>query len=136
MTSDNGPLITAALAAARLRAARTALLALHKVILDAERLRYEQARDRIDNTQELLRLVMDDPWFAWLRPLAGLIVQADERLADGVPVQPADVEAFVEQVRGLLRLDLGGPKFRERYQQLLQEEPDVVVAHGKVLAMV
>ena len=78
---------------------------------------------------------MDDPWFAWLRPLAGLIVQADERLADDAPVQPADVEAFVTQIRGLLRLDLGGQTFREQYQRLLQEVPDVVVAHGRVLAL-
>jgi len=127
--------VVAALAAARLRALRTALLTLHKSILDAERRRYERAHGRIEGPHEALRLVMHDPWFAWLRPLANLIVAADERLADEAPVTPADVERVGEHVRGLLQLELGGDGFRTEYQRTLQETPEVVIAHGKVLAL-
>jgi hypothetical protein len=127
--------VVAALAAAKLRALRTTLLTLHKAVLDAERQRYERAHGRIESAHEALRLAMHDPWFAWLRPLANLIVAADERLADEAPVSPADVERVSEHVRGLLQLNLAGDTFRTEYQRTLQETPDVVVAHGKVLAL-
>ena len=114
---------------------RTALLTLHKAVLDAERRRYERAHGRIENAHQALRLVMDDPWFAWLRPLANLIVATDERLADDAPVTPADVDRVSEHVRGLLQLSLGGDGFRTEYQRTLQDTPEVVIAHGKVRAL-
>ena len=132
---ESESLVAAALAAAKLRAMRTALLALHKAALDAERERYERAHCRIASPHEALRLAIDDPWFAWLRPLANLIVAADERLADDAPVTPGDVERLSTHIRGLLQLSLGGDGFRTEYQRTLQETPDVVIAHGKVMAV-
>ena len=35
----------------------------------------------IQTTQQHLQLLMEHPSFAWLRPLSGLIVRIDERLA-------------------------------------------------------
>ena len=58
------------------------MLALHKAALDAERGRYEQAHGPIGGPQQVLRLVMDDPFFAWLRPLSDFVIQADIRLSD------------------------------------------------------
>src|SRR4029434_1345099 len=98
--------IAAALAAAKYRALRTALLTLHKAVLDAERLRYERAHGPIENPGQALRLVMEDPWFTWLQPLAELIIQADERLAVDVPVDAAHLRAVRVHVRGLLPVDL------------------------------
>jgi len=60
---------------------RTALLRLHKTLLDFEREGYERARGKIDNSYAFLQLVMSDPWFAWLRQLSELIVEMDELLA-------------------------------------------------------
>jgi hypothetical protein len=74
--------LTAAMTVARLRALRTGVLALHKAALDAERARYEQAHGPIGGPQQVLRLVMDDPFFAWLRPLSDFVIQADIRLSD------------------------------------------------------
>jgi hypothetical protein len=83
---------------------------------------------------QVLRIVMQHEWFAWLRPLSALIVQADERLAAEEPVRPEDVEAFRDETRGLLQRDLGGAAFREKYQRILQASPDVVIAHGRLAA--
>ena len=127
--------VTAALAAAKFRAVRTGLLTLHKAILDAERRRYERANGPVEHPGHALRLVMDDPWFAWLRPIAALIVQADERLAVDAPLTAAEVLAFGQHVRGLLQLDLGGPDFHDAYLRTLQDVPDVVVAHARVLSL-
>jgi hypothetical protein len=127
--------VAAALAAARYRAIRTGLLTLHKAVLDAERRRYERAHGPIENPGHALRLVMEDPWFAWLRPLAELIIQADERLATDVPLEPADVRTLGVTVRGLLHFDFGGSSFHDAYLRTLQDVPDVVVAHAHVVSL-
>ena len=120
---------------AKYRAVRMGLLGLHKAVLDAERRRYERTHGPVEGTQHVLRLVMTDSWFAWLRPMAALIVQADERLATDEPIAPADVKALSDQVRGLLQQDLGGPAFRDAYQRILQDVPDAVIAHAQVVKL-
>jgi hypothetical protein len=52
---------------------RIKLLHLHKLLLDTERIRYEQVRGQISNS-ELLQLVIDHDQFAWLHRLSELIV--------------------------------------------------------------
>jgi hypothetical protein len=84
---------------------------------------------------QTLSIVLHDPFFAWLRPLSSLIVQLDERLAAEQPVQPADFDAFREQTRSLLQKNLDGPGFGEEYRRVLQASPDVVIAHGRVSAL-
>src|SRR5690349_7479323 len=128
--------LTQALAMARVRAIRLALLDLHKALLDEERRRYERAHGRIESAQEALRLVLQDPWFRWLAPLASVIVQMDERLADDTPFKSAEADVFAERVRSLLIREGGDPKFREEYHRALQEAPEVVVAHGRVVRLV
>jgi hypothetical protein len=126
-------LLAGVLAVARLRAIRTALLPLHKALIDAERARYERIHGRVENAHRALKLVIADPWFAWLRPMADLIVQIDERLADNsTPVRTDEVDTFVAQVRGLIQGDGSDPAFQEGYRRWLQEAPDVVMAHARL----
>ncbi|MCC7009469.1 MAG: hypothetical protein IT184_11690 [Acidobacteria bacterium] len=127
-------LIERALAVARVRAVRDALLALHKTLIDAERQRYERANGRIEGAQAALRLVLEDLWFRWLSPLATAIVQIDERLADeSAPLDAAQGDTYLERVRHLLH-DADGP-FVAEYHRALQETPDVVVAHARVMSL-
>jgi hypothetical protein len=133
---STGDAVASALAVARLRAIRTALLQLHKSVLDAERFRFERARGRrIEGPAEALRLVLQDNAFAWLRPLSELIVQLDTRLAEDVEVQTSEVVEMADQARGLLQRDAGGSLFHDAYRRLLQDAPEVVVAHGRVTAL-
>ena len=125
---------TAAIAAARLRAIRTHLLPLHRAVLDYERGQFEMIHGSMGGPHEVLRIVMQHEWFAWLRPLSALIVQVDERLAGDTPVLPADVLAFRNETRSLLQSDRGGVQFQDRYQRALQASPEVVIAHGKLIA--
>lgn len=127
--------LAGALAAAKLRAIRTGLLALHKVVLDVERRRYERVHGRIESAGEVLQLVLRDPWFAWLRPLAELIVQADERLADDKPVRVEEADAYTTRVLALLQQDGGGAQFRTEYQRSLQDVPEIVIAHAQIIAL-
>jgi hypothetical protein len=127
--------IAAALAAAKLRAVRTALLALHKSLIDTERGRYARTHGPVDGPHRLLQLVLRDPWFAWLRPIAELIVQGDQRLADDRPIDMSETDAYAAQVLGLLQQEGGGADFRREYQRSLQETPEVVVAHAAVVRL-
>lgn len=127
-------LVPGALAAARLRALRMALLTLHKTLLDHERLRYERTHGRIESAGQALHLVMNDPWFAWLRPMSALVVQADEKLDDDRGVSASDVAAFGAQIRDLLQGPGGGPDFLPAFQRVLQEAPEAVMAQGQLTA--
>jgi len=133
---STGEAMASALAAARLRAIRTALLHLHKAVLDAELVRFQRARGRrIEGPGEALKLALEDSAFAWLRPLSELIVQLDTRLAEEADVRESEVRAIAAQTRALLHDAAGGPAFHEPYRRLLQDAPEVVVAHGRVTSL-
>src|SRR3954471_15371837 len=83
--------------------ARNSLLALHKLLLELERVRYERANGRITDMFQLLNLTINDPAFAWLRPLSALIVQIDERMDDkDAGMTSAQVKAMQREIRELL----------------------------------
>jgi hypothetical protein len=127
----NDPVVAKALAVARVRALRLRLLALHKTLIDSERRRYERQHGRIENPHAALRLVLDAPAFQWLHPLAEVIVQMDEKLAEEGTIDVMESEAFVDRVRHLLQGD-GHDRFRDEYRRTLQESPEVVMAHAEV----
>jgi hypothetical protein len=137
MTAPSNNLqIAQARAMARVRALRIGLLALHKTLLDAEQRRYERVHGRIEGPHQALQLVLKDPWFAWVRPISELIVEVDARLDDDdAPLQWTEAQAFRRQIMGLLQQDLGSDTFRDQYRRCLQDEPDVVMAHGKLVAL-
>jgi hypothetical protein len=115
----------------RLIAVRDALVQLHKHVIESERIPYERTHGRIATSGEFLRLVLHDAWFAWLHPLSELIVAIDQALADEEPVTESTTAAFVERTRAMLTH--GGPTFGPRYREVLQRDPGVLVAHGKVI---
>ncbi len=119
----------------RLRSVRAPLLKLHKALLDAERIGYEKQLGRIENPGAFLQLLMNDPWFAWLRPLSGLIVLIDEHLEAGTEPPKTTAEELLGQVRAFVQPAASAPH-GEKYQAALQNHPDVVFAHREVLKLV
>ena len=122
--------------AGSLREARLALLHLHKTLLDDEREAYERVHDRIENSYEVLRLVMHDPWFAWLHSLSELIVRIDETLDAEEPPAEADVDGVMQQVRELTTPDENGGEFQQKYFRALQRSPDAVLAHAETVKVI
>jgi hypothetical protein len=114
---------------------RRALLPLHKTLLEWERKAYERAHGRKMGGGEMLQIMMSHPQFAWLHPISELIVRIDQTLDDETPDSTVDVDAIVVQVRRLVAPDQTEKPYAERYLTALQEVPDVVVAHGKVTAI-
>lgn len=134
-SSDDTPATAALLSAGtreRLRELRLALLNLHKVLLDDARAAYEMDRGRVGSNATLLQLVINDPWFAWLLPLSGIVVRLDETLNADVPATEGDAAVLLEQVGRLLSPAGGGDVFAQRYYEALQRQPAVIVAHAEV----
>jgi len=131
---------------------RRALLALHKTLLDAQRVRYEREYGRVESTGELLELVLRDESFEWLRVLSALIARLDE-IADadkadgadagaaprdagvaprdaGVAPRDAGVElrGVIDRLRTLVRFE-GNSGFTGPYREIIEAVPDALVAH-------
>ena len=119
---------------------RHLLLQLHKTLIDWQRADYERAHGRLQTTQ-LLNVIFDDPAFAWLRTMSGLIVRIDEALEPrrGSPVhERAEMETetgpLVAQARQLIAPEAGTP-YAERYHAALQELPEAVLAHKDLVTL-
>lgn len=115
----------------QLRDLRNALMALHRILLNLERLNYEQVRGWTANG-DLLQLVIHHPQFAWLHQLSQLIVQMDEIWRSDEPVAPEAVQALLDEARSLLTPSETGNAFAKRYYNALQRDPAVVLAHAEV----
>ena len=114
---------------------RRALLRLHKVLLDWERGGYERIHGR-QSSHEMLRVLLNDPQFSWLRPISQLIVRIDEMLSEKTPPMRNDVDAIVSQVKALTSPNEAGNDYERRYDMALQEHPDAVFAHRDLLALI
>ncbi len=112
---------------------RTRLLALHKALIESERVAYEQTFGRLQSKQHFLKLVIDDPWFAWLRPLSALVATMDEALDGEIVVTSGLLKEFHLQARELLTASEEGSGFSRSYFDALQREPEVVLAHAAVV---
>ena len=111
---------------------RESVLALHKALVDSERVGYEQNIGTIPSANHFLKLLTDDPWFAWLHPLSQLIVAMDEAL-DAKAKTPLTGElaaALVKRTGELLLASETGEGFARHYFDALQRDPDVVMAHA------
>lgn len=112
---------------------RHRLLALYSALIAAERLTYERIHGQVGSTNELLRLVLNDPWFTWLCPVLDLILRIDQLLNDDAfDISPENVEHLVDEVRTLTRPSIEGDGFERAYYEALHRAPDVVLAHFKV----
>jgi len=121
----------------QLRNVRSALLNLHKTLLDYQRKALERIGGRITNNYELLQLVLHDPWFGWLHRISELIVQMDEKLDLDVAEQPfeSDAISLIEQARRLIEPAESGDEFQRKYFVALQDSPAVVMAHAQTIKL-
>ena len=81
-----------------LRELRTALLHLHKTLIDWQRAEYELDHGAMAPMQ-LLQVIFNDEQFAWLRSMSGLIVRIDEALEAKPPDTPGPRAAHLAGAR-------------------------------------
>ncbi len=73
---------------------------------------------------ELLRLLTDDPFFAWLRPMTALIVDIDEMARTDFELGGAF--AIGDRIASLF----DAPDFSAQYIPILQRDADVAISHA------
>ncbi len=115
----------------RARTLSGALQAFHKALISAE------AGDdqRLANPYTLLFATINDPRFAWVRPLGQLIVDLDEMAADEA-FTATHMEAFEERAASFIGLGKNeDPLFRLNYLMAVQKLPDVGLSAGRLRKM-
>ena len=115
---------------------RHALLELHKALLDAQRIEYERARGRIETRGEFLGLVLNHPEFEWIRAMSALIAQMDEWAEEAEGTTEEELDGIVEALRELIRPEGNNKAFTPKYWNLVNNAPDVTVAHVKAWRLV
>jgi hypothetical protein len=117
----------------RLTELRQILLTLHKALLDSERTAYELAHGAIPSAGAFLQLLINDPWFQWLRPITTLLVEIDEALGAKKPPPAArDLERLIVDTRALLSPSREANGFWKRYSGALQRDPGVSLLHTRM----
>ena len=110
-------------------ALRSALLALHKALLAAERQNVERVHGPVSNV-EFLQIVQDPLRYGWLKPFTELILAFDD---DEDEEGRAGPEELAERTRELLAPPKQKTPFGRRYLSLMQREPALVMAHASLV---
>jgi hypothetical protein len=102
---------------------------LHKHLIQVE----TQYFGTVGSPLELLQLVTNHPHFAWLQKLSALMAQMDERIDDEEPLAPGEASTFRRAFESLIGpSEQGDLEFRAKYNALLHDAPEIVMAHGAV----
>jgi len=85
----------------------------------------------------LMDRLVNDPAWAWLRPLSLLTAEIDHVLAQTQPPTEYDHAVVAAHIRGLLagEGDLRRDVFLDRYRPLLQLNPELASAHGELRSL-
>jgi hypothetical protein len=114
---------------AQLTTLSRALRDLHKQLIHVE----TQYFGAVGSPLEHLQLVANHPHFAWLQKLSGLMAQMDERLDEPEPIPAAEALAFRRAIEMLIGpSEQADEAFRAKYNALLHDAPEIVMAHGAV----
>ena len=117
----------------QLKQVRMGLLRLHKALLDAEKITYEQEYGRVKTNMEFFGLVLNNEWFQWLRPMSGLIAEIDEAVGNKKSPITADVAVgYLEQVNHLVTVNPTGDGSALKYYEAIERDPDVAHLHVTV----
>ncbi len=105
------------------------LRALHRRLLERERLAAEQRSQTKLNPFAFLTLLMHDPQFTWLRPLSTYMSDLDAFLDDVETLQASDVTRIIKEMSEITK----EAKFSERYELHKNEDPEFAELHSQFI---
>jgi len=109
-----------------LRDVSKALLPLHRALIEAVKDDYAFGVGPVKPSQ-LLQLLNDDPFFAWLKPLTSLIVDIDEMAR--TDFETSDVAAIAGRLDRLFGTN-AEEAFATHYIPMLQRGVDIAAGHA------
>jgi hypothetical protein len=104
---------------------RRALLELHRVLLQHQRVEVERLHGRM-SAADVLQAATDDLRFGWLTTLSTLVAELDDAHAQEDDARAA---AALERARALIAPPDDTTSFGSRYLRVLQADPAAVMAH-------
>jgi hypothetical protein len=119
----------------RLDGVTHALRPLHKALVDLVAADYEKRHGRIGGPVRLFQLLTTDPFFAWLHPMSALMAEIDELYDQKEPIEPPSIAAVrttLESLIGNRGQEPSPDSFVSRYLEILQNHPEVVMAHARL----
>lgn len=111
---------------------RHALLALHKILLDHQKHKYESTHQKVASTGQYFELVTNHRDFAWLKTLSELIVSLDIFL-EGKDEKNQQPEDLITYIKKLLSSTEPRNEFAEKYRAAIKGDPAVALAHAGVM---
>jgi hypothetical protein len=105
------------------------LMPLHRALIDSTSAEYSLNVAPVSGPNHLMKLLQEDPFFEWLRPLTSIIVDLDT--LSRTDFQRPDAEALGARLEQLFGPN-ANPTFAERYVPVLQRDVDVAVAHAAI----
>ena len=118
------------------RELRRRLLAVHRELLSGQVIEAERATGHSLRPGEVLGAAMEDPRFAWLREISGMVADLDAELAAARSEnRPPDVASTITRARRLVAPPDAATGFGRAYLRSLQRNPGVVIAHGDLSSL-
>ncbi len=71
---------------------------LHSMLLDAVKADYEKLNGKTQGPFHMFKLVTDDPFFQWLRPLSGMMASIDEITDEKRLLKQAEIDQIKDLV--------------------------------------
>lgn len=114
---------------AALREISKQLIPMHRTLIEAAREDYTASVAPVSGPNQMLQLLYDDPFFAWLKPITALIVDIDEMARKDF--ERADADAIAKRVEDMFGAnpDAG---FAAKYVPVLQRDIDVAIGHAAI----
>ena len=112
---------------AALRETSKILIPLHRALIDAAKEEYAFAHGPVDQPIQLLRLLNEDPFFEWLKPVTALIVDIDEMSRRDF--ETADAVAIANRLEALFGSGQS-TEFAKHYVPALQRSVDIAIGHA------
>ena len=112
-----------------LREAWKQLMPLHRALIDAASAEYSATVAPVAGPTHLLKLLQEDPFFEWLRPLTSIIVDLDTM--SRTDFERTDVDAMLARLERHFGATADA-HFSARYVPLLQRDIDVAAGHANL----
>ena len=111
-----------------LRDVSRALIPLHRQLIEYAKAEFARAVGPVARPAELLQMLTDDPFFAWLKPVTALIVDIDEMVR--TDFEPEAALGIGDRVQSLFTRGDPASPFSQRYLPALQGNVEVAIAHA------
>ena len=118
---------------ANLKGLSKAMLRLHKTLLDAAKADYEAINGKVASIGQYFQLVVDDPYFAWLRKLSSLIALIDEAVSIRRPATESEAKGLLNEAQVLLNFQDADGEFNDKFQTALQNNAEAVLNYNDAL---